>query len=129
MTVRLYNYRASVLRVVDGDTVDVLVDQGFHSFRRLRLRLQWIDAPEKRGEQKSRGTAAAEHLEELIEQYAVTRDACGRPVIYVTTEKDRQGKYGRWLATLYGVNQRGDLIDLNVRMHADGFADWWDEED
>ena len=48
----MYEYRAEVLRVVDGDTVDVLIDCGFSTFRKERVRLFGIDAPESRTRDK-----------------------------------------------------------------------------
>ena len=127
MPVDLWSYRASVVRIVDGDTVDVDVDLGFHVYVRVRLRLAWIDAAELRGPERALGQLASGHLRELIEQFAVGRDEQNRPVIYVRTQKDRRGKYGRWLATLFGVNQHRDLIDLNLKMYADGYARLWEE--
>lgn len=55
-------------RVVDGDTIDVLVDQGFHTFRDVRVRLAGIDAPETRTRdlaEKERGLAAKARVEAL----------------------------------------------------------------
>ena len=54
----MYEYNAQVLRVVDGDTVDVLIDCGFSTFRKERVRLYGIDAYESRTrdkEEKSKG--------------------------------------------------------------------------
>ena len=65
----MYEYRAEVIRVVDGDTVDVLIDCGFSTFRKERVRLHGIDAPESRTrdkKEKVRGLAAKARLQELI---------------------------------------------------------------
>ena len=65
----MYEYNAQVLRVVDGDTVDVLIDCGFSTFRKERVRLYGINAPESRTrdkEEKKRGLAAKERLDQLI---------------------------------------------------------------
>ena len=56
----MYTYHAEVLRVVDGDTVDVLIDVGFSTFRKERVRLYGINTPETRTkdlEEKARGLA------------------------------------------------------------------------
>jgi micrococcal nuclease len=44
----MYEYNAKVLRVVDGDTVDVLIDVGFSTFKKERVRLHGINTPECR---------------------------------------------------------------------------------
>ena len=65
----MYEYSAQVLRVVDGDTVDVLIDCGFSTFKKERVRLYGIDAPESRTrdkQEKIKGLAAKERLDELI---------------------------------------------------------------
>ena len=61
----MYEYSAQVLRVVDGDTVDVLIDCGFSTFKKERVRLYGIDAPESRTrdkEEKIRGSVSNTHL-------------------------------------------------------------------
>lgn len=53
-------FPAKVLRVVDGDTLDLEFDQGLGDFSRMRVRLKNVDTPEVRGEDKARGDAATE---------------------------------------------------------------------
>ena len=48
----MYEYKAKVTRVVDGDTVDALIDCGFSVFRKERIRLYGINAPESRTRDK-----------------------------------------------------------------------------
>ncbi len=65
----MYEYNAKVLRVVDGDTVDVLIDVGFSTFKKERVRLHGINTPECRTrdlEEKKKGLAAKDRLETLI---------------------------------------------------------------
>ena len=89
----IYIYKAELIRVVDGDTVDLIVDLGFDTSRRERFRLYGIDAPEMRTKE---GKAAKAWLEDAI-----------RPpeAIYVQTiqleTKAKRDKYGRFLAVLY----------------------------
>ena len=62
----MYEYNAEVLRVVDGDTVDVLIDVGFSTFKKERVRLYGINTPECRTrdlEEKKKGLAAKDRLE------------------------------------------------------------------
>jgi len=44
----MYTYNAKVDRVIDGDTLDALVDLGFDTWKKVRIRFQGIDAPESR---------------------------------------------------------------------------------
>lgn len=93
----LWTYRATVLRVVDGDTLDVMVDFGFDRYGKMTLRLEGVDAPEVRmtagvtAGEKAAGLDLAERLRLMIE---------GRRVLIQTT-KDRREKYGRYLATVF----------------------------
>lgn len=89
----IYIYKAELIRVVDGDTVDLIIDLGFDTSRKERFRLYGIDAPEMRTKE---GKAAKAWLEDAI-----------RPPepIYVQTiqlsTKAKRDKYGRFLAVLY----------------------------
>lgn len=67
----MFKYNAKVIRVVDGDTVDALVDLGFSTFKKVRIRMMGINAPESRTrdlEEKAKGLAAKIRLEELLEE-------------------------------------------------------------
>lgn len=101
----MYEYRSSILRVVDGDTVHAEVDLGFDIRFRMKLRLFGINAPEM---STPEGAPARDHLSTLIGALPLT----------IRTQKDHQEKYGRYLSTLI----RDDGVDLNQAMVADGFA-------
>ena len=90
----MYQYKAKVRRVVDGDTVDFDVDLGFGVLIRLRGRLTDVDTPE-RGHQD--WAKATEMLESLLKEQ---EDKNG----YVTIMTEKTGKYGRWLVGIEGVN-------------------------
>ena len=67
----LYHYKAKLVRVIDGDTVDVMIDLGFDVWIKKRLRLYGIDAPETRTrnlELKKKGKASTKRLEELLNE-------------------------------------------------------------
>jgi len=89
-----YTYRATVVYVVDGDTIDVDIDVGFNILVRKRLRFLGIDTWEVRGEEKEKGKIAKARLQEIIDQ---------AETIYVQTVMDATGKYGRLLAWLWTV--------------------------
>jgi micrococcal nuclease len=84
----MYEYRAKVIRVVDGDTLHLDVDQGFDSHLLLTVRLLGINAPEN---STAEGKITTAYLKERIE---------GKE-IFLKTQKDRREKYGRYLADIY----------------------------
>jgi len=94
-----YTYDAVITRVVDGDTVDATVDLGFKIFRKIRIRLAGIDAPE------GKRTPAAERLRELVEET--------KGVAVVRTQKP--DKYGRCLASVEIPYRKGTL-DLSSHL-------------
>jgi micrococcal nuclease len=98
----MYEYGCSVTRVVDGDTIDVILDLGFSVLHKCRVRLYGIDTPESRTrnkDEKARGKLAAKFLEDSINN--------GKQVILRSKLKDSKGKYGRVL---------GEVIvdDINI---------------
>jgi len=84
----MYEYRAKVMKVVDGDTVDAAVDLGFNIFITERFRFYGVNAPETKGEEKEKGLAV---------KALVTRELLNKTLVFRTYKKD---KYGRWLATI-----------------------------
>ena len=102
----MYTYAAKLIEVIDGDTVDLLIDLGFGVHAKERCRLYGIDAPEMPTEA---GRAAKAYLESLLgassELFVATRKMTRKP-------KEKTDKYGRYLAVLY---LHGDAFDMNVR--------------
>ena len=88
-------------RVVDGDTIDVIIDFGFKLTLAMRLRLSRINAPETRGKEKIEGMESKQKLVTLIE---------GKDIII---ETEKQGKYGRYLAEIYygSMNMNDWLVE------------------
>jgi len=124
----LFRYRARVIRVIDGDTIEAEIDHGCNIFSKRKLRLYGIDAAEMRGAEKEEGRKSADHLIKLITNHGLDRQ--GEPKhmykllnIYIHTHKDRTGKYGRYLAVLWGIDDDGELVDLNQKMVDDGYAE------
>ena len=67
----MYEYSCKVERVVDGDTIDVVLDLGFDILHKCRVRLYGIDTPESRTrnlDEKARGKMAGSFLREAIEE-------------------------------------------------------------
>ena len=92
----MYEYKCKILRVVDGDTVDVDIDLGFGVWmHKERIRLYGIDTPESRTrdlEEKRYGLAAKAFLSGMLD------DKAG---ITLKTHKDKEGKFGRILGELW----------------------------
>jgi micrococcal nuclease len=112
----MYTYTASVLKVIDGDTIEVDFDLGFGVWlRNQRIRLDGIDTPESRTadkEEKVRGLISKEKLKEIL----------GKD-IRITTKIDPNEKYGRILGVLVndkGVNVNQWLIDNNYAVKYSG---------
>jgi micrococcal nuclease len=95
------------VRVVDGDTVELVVDLGFKVSQRLTIRMISINAPEMKTEP---GKLSRAHLELLLG---------GPGELYLKSQKDKADKYGgRYLGVLYKGGRA-----LNAQMIADGFAE------
>tara|TARA_Y100000034_G_C6824467_1_gene371625 strand:- start:226 stop:588 length:363 start_codon:yes stop_codon:yes gene_type:complete len=111
----MYQYKAKLIRVVDGDTVDALIDCGFSTFKKERIRLYGIDTPECRTRdkaEKKRGLAAKARLKELIKG--------GKNEFVVETSIDKKGKYGRLLGELF--RDAGSPESYNDMLVSEGHA-------
>ena len=101
----MYEYNCTVDRVVDGDTIDVVLDLGFSVLYKSIVRLFGIDTPESRTrnkDEKARGKMASKYLE----------DAVNSGNVVIRTElKDSRGKFGRVLGTVVV-----DGVDINQAM-------------
>lgn len=104
----MYEYKATLIRVVDGDTVWMRVDLGFRMFAELDFRLYGIDAPERVGIKADPAKAALskEYIEQLLAPIA------GRPQI-LKIQTFKPDKYGRWLVEIWTEDGR-NINDLMV---------------
>jgi micrococcal nuclease len=97
----MYEYRATITRVIDGDTVICDIDLGLRVFLHdQRLRLLNVDAPEL-------STIAGKQA------YWWLRARIEGQTVMIRTVKDKMEKYGRWLATIWmpdGINTVNQLI-------------------
>lgn len=105
----MYEYRAKVDNVVDGDTIDLEVDLGFTVFGDFRVRLLGINAPESRGKDKCEAGIHAKEVvtQELLDKYVIIKS------VKDETSKDN---FGRWLATVYldGKNYNQSLLERGL---------------
>ena len=107
-------YVRKVENIVDGDTIDVLIDLGFDILFQSRVRLAGIDTPESRTKdlkEKALGIESKEYLKKAL------KDA--KSVVIKTEKMDSSEKYGRILGWVY-IN--GDTVSLNDMMINDGYA-------
>jgi len=116
----MYEYNVKIVKVVDGDTVDVDIDLGFGMvYKKQRVRMKGIDTPESRTRdlvEKQFGKASKKHLKQLLEE-------C-ESVSLVSHDK---GKFGRILGTLYAHHVQdhpvfGYKVDINKQMILDHHA-------
>jgi len=107
-------YVRKVENVVDGDTIDVLIDLGFDILFQSRVRLAGIDTPESRTSDKAEKVLGLESKEYLKKQL---KDA--KSVVIKTEKMDSSEKYGRILGWVY-IN--GDTESINDKMINDGYA-------
>ena len=86
-----YMYKAIVEKVVDGDTVDLLIDCGFNITRKERIRFYGVDAWETRGEEREAGLKAKDFVKSLL--------PVGSQCVVRTGKQ--QGKFGRYLGEIF----------------------------
>ena len=107
-------YTAKVLGVVDGDTVDLLVDVGFDIHFQIRVRLHGVNTPESRTTnklEKAAGLKAKEFVKHWVEE---------NPVVFINTIADKKEKFGRILAKIYSDEKLSSC--LNEELITRGFA-------
>lgn len=109
----MYEYKARVVSVYDGDTIRINVDLGFgvenkgNDGKGMIVRLYGINAPELRGDEKAEGFKSRDYLRSLIQDKEVI----------IKTIKDETEKYGRYLGKIY----LGDLY-VNDDLVQKGYA-------
>ena len=111
----MYEYKVKVVRVIDGDTIDVDIDLGFNTtLTKKRIRLYGMDTPESRTrdkEEKQRGL--------LSKNYLLLKCPIGG---YVILKSHGVGKYGRILGELFEYNKHEDTVSINQEMCDEGYA-------
>ena len=108
----MYEYKAIVERVVDGDTIDVIIDLGFKTWKKVRVRMEGINTPESRTrdlEEKKRGLAAKDRLVEILKY---NNNEC-------TLKVSGVGKFGRAIASVYvdtlsPASNKSSMTQINV---------------
>lgn len=111
-------YGATVLKVVDGDTLDLMVDLGFSVHHKIRVRLYGLNTPESRTKdlkEKELGLKAKSFVEDWVTNHKW---------VFVNTIPDKSDKYGRVLARIYSSDKVDDpkTACLNIDMIQSGNA-------
>lgn len=110
----MYTYKAKLIRIVEGDTVDAVIDLGFGVFMKQRIRLYGINTPDIRSnnlEEKEAGLDSKQRLTELL-----TRE------FIVKTIMNKRGKFGRILGIVYIEDENSNRINLNDKLVEEGHA-------
>ena len=113
-----YNYKAKLVKVVDGDTIDAMIDVGFDIWIKKRIRYKGIDTWESRTrdlDEKKKGLAAKARNKELLESVS-NKSGYFRIKSYGT------GKYGRVLADIYIQDSDHNHIWVNKQLITEGHA-------
>jgi len=108
-----YIRNARILAVIDGDTIEVEIDLGFHMKMIERVRLLYVNAPEKKGATLAAGLKAKNFVSSWI--------GTDNPLCVIRTEKD--DAFGRWLAEIWIVGIKQSLNDALIES---GNAVPWD---
>jgi len=113
-----YIYRGKLERVVDGDTIDALIDVGFDIWVKKRIRYKGIDTWESRTrdlEEKKLGLAAKARNKDLLENIS------SKPG-YFRLKSYGVGKYGRVLGEIFIQDAKGVQMNINDTLIAEGHA-------
>ena len=113
-----YIYRAKLDRVVDGDTVDALIDVGFDIWFKKRIRFMGLDTWESRTrdlEEKKKGKLAKERTRQLLEEVS------SKPG-YFRLKSHGLGKYGRVLGEIFIMDKDGKQWSVNETLITEGHA-------
>ena len=113
-----YIYRAKLVRVVDGDTFDAMIDLGFDTWIKRRIRLKGVDTWESRTRnkaEKKKGLAAKARTKEILEDVSCDSGLC-------RLKSHGTGKYGRVLGEVYVKDADGLEWCLNQTLMDEGHA-------
>jgi micrococcal nuclease len=109
----LYTYKVANCRVVDGDTLEVTLDLGFSTFRKEKLRLARVNAPELK---TANGLASKAYLSDLLNDKVIT----------IQTKKDAKDRYGRYIAEVWVIEtlspDASKILNVNDKLLTSGMA-------
>jgi micrococcal nuclease len=109
----MYEYKARITSIYDGDTVTAEVDLGFNVRVIEKIRLARINTPEIRGEERPQGLISRDRLRQLMLNQEVM----------LHTIKDKKGKYGRYLGELF-ITVLDVTFNVNDWLVSEGLAEY-----
>ncbi len=112
----MYEYHATFIRAIDGDTVELLIDQGLDNFRKIQVRLLVVNTKELNSKDP------ADRLKALNAKAFVEEELTGKR-LFVRTIKDRTDGWKRYLAEIYVV---GEVDSISTKLLAAGLADLYE---
>tara|TARA_R110001592_G_scaffold205960_1_gene456623 strand:+ start:1402 stop:1791 length:390 start_codon:yes stop_codon:yes gene_type:complete len=113
-----YIYRGKLDRVVDGDTIDAMIDVGFDIWVKKRIRFKGIDTWESRTRdlaEKAKGLEAKARLIELLDKVS------SKPGFF-RIKSYGLGKYGRLLGEIFIMDKDENQININNKLIEEGHA-------
>ena len=114
----MHEYKAKVVRVIDGDTIDVDIDLGFDVIlSKQRIRLYGIDTPESRTRDKEE-----KFYGNISKQFLKDRCKKGSYITVRTHLEDARGKFGRILGEIIvdNINLNQQMIEEHLAVEYDG---------
>jgi len=112
---RKYEYAAELIKVVDGDTVDLRIDLGFYMSAALRFRLLGVDTPELRG-----GTDETKAKARVAKDFVLARLEAADQIRATTYKAD---SFGRWLADVEYLPPGSDAwLSMSLRLIDEGMG-------
>jgi micrococcal nuclease len=115
----MYEYKCYTTRVVDGNTVDALIDLGFNVLIKQRIKLYGVYTYDSNSSSESEKLKAIEAKNKLIEYI-------GKEFICQTI-MNKRGKVGRTLGQIFVEDESGSRIDINQKLIDEGFASKYGE--
>tara|TARA_R110000851_G_scaffold94758_10_gene205800 strand:+ start:2529 stop:2918 length:390 start_codon:yes stop_codon:yes gene_type:complete len=113
-----YIYRGKVVRIVDGDTIEAMIDVGFDIWFKKKIRFMGIDTWESRTrnlEEKAKGLLAKKRTTELLMEVSAKSG-------YFRVKSHGLGKYGRILGELFIEDAEGTQYNINETLKTEGHA-------
>lgn len=115
----MYTYQCNTIRVIDGNTVDAIIDLGFNVTIRQRIKLYGVNVKDIRSNNEEDRNSALASKNKLAE-YLSSEFIC-------ETIVNKRGKAGRIMGQLYTIDSTGSKISVNQKLIDDGFAEKFGE--
>ena len=105
----MYKYYGKVVKVIDGDTIDINIDLGFNIFHKIRVRLKGIDTPEIYHPYNREELILGRDAKQFVIDSVLDKD------VVVETFKDKKGKYGRYIANIYYGDEYSKQLSYELK--------------